>query len=74
MKVCGVHKAKTYLPQLTELKAKGNRSAITEHRVPVAAFQPRDTSNNANPQNVIGGIGEFRSRVREILEIQVEPG
>jgi antitoxin (DNA-binding transcriptional repressor) of toxin-antitoxin stability system len=74
MNECGAHKAKTYLPELIELEAKGNRSAITEHRVPVAAFQPRDTSNNANPQNVIGGIGEFRSRVRHIIEIQVEPG
>jgi antitoxin (DNA-binding transcriptional repressor) of toxin-antitoxin stability system len=40
MKECGAHKAKTYLPELIELEAKGNRSVITEHRVPVAAIQP----------------------------------
>ena len=40
MKECGAHKAKTYLPELIELEAKGNRSAITEHRVAVATIQP----------------------------------
>ena len=73
MKECGAHKAKTYLPELIELEAKGNRIAIIEHRVPVATIQPPDTANRANPKSVIGGIGEFRSRVREIIEIQVEP-
>jgi antitoxin (DNA-binding transcriptional repressor) of toxin-antitoxin stability system len=74
MNECGAHKAKTYLPELIELEAKGNRSAITEHRVPVAITQPPDNANRANPKHVIGDIGEFRSMVRDIIEIQVEPG
>jgi antitoxin (DNA-binding transcriptional repressor) of toxin-antitoxin stability system len=73
MKECGAHKAKIYLPELIELEAKGNRSAITEHRVPVATIQPPDTANRANPRHVSGGIGEFSSRVRDIIEIWVEP-
>jgi antitoxin (DNA-binding transcriptional repressor) of toxin-antitoxin stability system len=40
MKECGAHKAKSYLPELIEVEAKGNRSAITEHSVPVATIQP----------------------------------
>ena len=40
MKECGAHKTKTYLSELFEHEAKWNRSAITEHRVPVAAIQP----------------------------------
>jgi antitoxin (DNA-binding transcriptional repressor) of toxin-antitoxin stability system len=74
MNECGAHKAKTHLPELIELEAKGDRSAITEHRVPVAAIQPPDTANRANPRHVIARIREFRSRVRDIIAIQVEPG
>ena len=40
MNECGAHKAKAYLPELIEFEAKGNRRAITGHRVPVATIQP----------------------------------
>jgi len=40
MNECGAHKAKAYLSELIEFEVKGNRSAITEHRVSVSTIQP----------------------------------
>lgn len=40
MKTVGVFEAKTHLPQLLELVAKGERITITRHSVPVAILQP----------------------------------
>ena len=59
MKECGAHKAKTYLPELIEVEAKGNRTAISEHRVPVATIQPLKLRTGLIPNTLLQVSGGF---------------
>ncbi len=59
MKTAGAYEAKTHLPQLLELVAKGEQITITKHGVPVAILQPADPSKSTPVREVIDQLKRF---------------
>ena len=75
MKTVGAYEAKTHLPQLLDLVAKGENIVITRHGVPVATLQPARASKQAPVREVINQLKKFRRgnsldglSVRELIE------
>ena len=75
MKTVGAYEAKTHLPKLLELVAKGERITITKHGVPVAVLQPADSSKGTPVREVIDQLRRFRTgrplgvlSIREMIE------
>jgi prevent-host-death family protein len=75
MKTVGAYDAKTHLPKLLELVAKGEKITITKHGVPVAVLQPADSSKNTPVREVIDQLKQFRAghhlgtlSLREMIE------
>jgi prevent-host-death family protein len=75
MKTVGAYDAKTHLPKLLELVAKGEKITITKHGVPVAVLQPADFSKNTPVREVIDQLKQFRVAhhlgtlsIREMIE------
>lgn len=75
MKTVGAYEAKTHLPQLLELVAKGEKITITKHGVPVAILQPAGSSKSKPVREVIDQLKRFRIgrrlgalSIREMIE------
>jgi prevent-host-death family protein len=75
MKTVGAYDAKTHLPKLLELVAKGERITITKHGVPVAVLQPANFSKSTPVREVIDQLKQFRAghplgtlSIREMIE------
>ncbi|MGD9504875.1 MAG: type II toxin-antitoxin system Phd/YefM family antitoxin [Syntrophobacteraceae bacterium] len=75
MKTVGAYEAKTHLPQLLELVARGEKITITKHGVPVAILQPADFSRSRPVREVIDQLKRFRTgrhlgelSIREMIE------
>ena len=75
MKTVGAYDAKTHLPKLLELVAKGEKITITKHGVPVAVLQPADSSKSTPVREVIEQLKQFRAgrhlgtlSIREMIE------
>lgn len=75
MKTVGAYDAKTHLPKLLELVAKGEKITITRHGVPVAVLQPADSSRSMPVREVIDRLKQFRAghhlgslTIREMIE------
>jgi len=75
MKTVGAYDAKTHLPKLLELVAKGERITITKHGVPVAVLQPADSSKSKPVREIIDELKKFRAghhlgtlSIREMIE------
>lgn len=75
MKKVGAYDAKTHLPKLLELVAKGEKITITKHGVPVAILQPADSSKSTPVRDVIDQLKQFRAchslgalSIREMIE------
>jgi prevent-host-death family protein len=75
MRTVGAYEAKTHLPQLLELVAKGEKITITKHGVPVAILQPADPSKSTPVCEVIDQLKRFRTdrplgalSIREMIE------
>ena len=75
MKTVGAYDAKTHLPKLLELVAKGERITITKHGVPVAVLQPADFTKSTPVREVIDQLKQFRAghhlgalSIREMIE------
>ncbi|MDR3556623.1 MAG: type II toxin-antitoxin system prevent-host-death family antitoxin [Syntrophobacteraceae bacterium] len=75
MKTVGAYDAKTHLPKLLELVAKGEKITITKHGVPVAVLQPADFSKSTPVREVIDQLKQFRTghhlgalSIREMIE------
>ena len=60
MESVGAYEAKTHLPKLLERVAEGQSITITKHGVPVAVLSPYDAEKNADVQEVIQSLREFR--------------
>lgn len=60
MQKIGAYEAKTHLPRLLKLVARGEKIIITKHGVPVATLQPPDTVKRAPVREVIEQLREFR--------------
>jgi len=75
MKTVGAYDAKTHLPKLLKLVARGEKITITKHGVPVAVLQPADASRNTSVREAIEQLKQFRSgrdlgtlSIREMIE------
>lgn len=75
MKTVGAYDAKTHLPRLLELVAKGEKITIRKHGVPVAFLQPADSSRTRPVREVIDQLKQFRAghhlgslSIREMIE------
>ena len=75
MRTVGAYEAKTHLPQLLKLVAKGEKITITKHGVPVAILQPADSSKSTPVREVIDQLKRFRTdrslgalSIREMIE------
>ena len=75
MKTVGAYDAKTHLPKLLELVAKGEKITITKHGVPVAILQPANSSKSTPVREVIDQLKRFRTghhlgalSIREMIE------
>jgi prevent-host-death family protein len=75
MKTVGAYDAKTHLPKLLGLVAKGEKITITKHGVPVAILPPADSSKSMPVRDVIDQLKRFRAghplgalSIREMIE------
>ena len=62
MEKVGAYEAKTHLPRLLKLVARGEKVIITRHGVPVATLQAPDAARNIPAGEVIKQIREFRRK------------
>lgn len=62
METVGAYEAKTHLPRLLKLVAKGEKIIITKHGVPVATLQAPDPVRTIPASEVVQEIREFRRR------------
>lgn len=62
MEKIGAYEAKTHLPRLLQLVAKGEKVIITKHGVPVATLQSPDPVRQSPTREVIAEIRAFRSK------------
>ena len=75
MQTVGSYEAKTHLPALLDLVAKGEEITITRHGVPVAILVPASKPQRADIQKTIQAILESRKgrrlgglSIRELIE------
>jgi len=75
VKTVGAYDAKTHLPELLELVARGEKITITKHGVPVAVMQPAGASRSTPVREIIDELKQFRARhhlgalsIREMIE------
>lgn len=75
MEKIGAYEAKTHLPRLLKLVAKGEKIVITKHGVPVATLQPPDAQRQVPVSEVIEELRAFRRNrslgglsLREMIE------
>ena len=62
MEIVGAYEAKTHLPRLLKLVAKGEKILITKHGVPVATLQAPDPVRSIPASEVIKEIRGFRRK------------
>ncbi len=62
MEKVGAYEAKTHLPKLLKLVARGEKIIITKHGVPVATLQAPGSARNIPVREVIKQIRKFRSK------------
>lgn len=61
MENVGAYEAKTHLPMLLKLVAKGETITITKHGVPVATLQSPGSAQLVPVSKVLSEIREFRA-------------
>ena len=62
MEKIGAYEAKTHLPRLLKMVAKGEKIIITRHGVPVATLQAPDRVRTVPAGDVVNEIKEFRRK------------
>lgn len=62
MEKVGAYEAKTHLPRLLRLVARGEKIIITKHGVPVATLQAPDPVRSIPASEVVKEIREFRCK------------
>jgi prevent-host-death family protein len=64
MDTVGSYEAKTKLSRLLENAAKGRRTTITKHGVPIAEVIPASGGRKKTVKEIIAGIKELRKEVK----------